>query len=111
MGQTAVPRRYWQLALDEISLSGAGSSVSLVVNDNKGSQMKVRYARFCGVSYDPTGDALDVGSGSLKHRIDHPKQIDLAHEGITISKLAVIGADDCRYVLSFNPPVSLGARD
>ena len=109
MVRTAIPKQYWQLALDQISLCGWGSRVSIAVADEESDlQLMTRPAPFYGVSYDPKDDALAFGTENLKHRIIHPKHIDLTHEGVTICTLAITGADDRRHSLSFNPPLALG---
>ena len=47
MGQIAVPRKYWQLALDEISLGGWGTEVSIAIADEDGDlQLKTKPAPF-----------------------------------------------------------------
>jgi hypothetical protein len=109
MKSTTLPQTDWQLALNEISRSGLGRVVSIaVVGEDLGAQIAAEQVRLQGISYDPKDDAVAVDTGNLEHRIASPKQIDLAYDGVTVSALEIIGADDRRHIVSFDPPISLG---
>jgi hypothetical protein len=107
MAQTTVPKKYWGLALGEISLCACDSRVSIAIS---GEEMEAKPAPICGMSYDPKGDALAFDTENLKRRITNPKRIDVTHEGVTISVLTITAADNRRHVLNFCPPVALGTN-
>lgn len=112
MTNTTIPREYWEFALEEISLCSDGARVSLtILGEGNSAINETRSGPFCGLAYDPKHDALIFGSHHLKHLIIHPKQIDLTHHGVTISAVAILGADDRRHILDFTPPLALGTRD
>lgn len=104
-----MPKKYWGLALGEISLCACGSRVSMVISGEAiDGEIEAKPARICGMSYDPKGDALAFDTENLKRRITNPKRIDLTHEGVTISVLTITAADNRRHVLNFCPPLALG---
>ena len=111
MAQTTVPKKYWVVALGEISLCACDSRVSIAISGEEiDGEMEAKPAPICGMSYDPTGDALAFDTESLKRRIINPKRIDLTHEGVTISILTITAADNRRHFLNFCPPLALGTN-
>jgi hypothetical protein len=111
MAQTTVPKKYWGLALGEISLCACDSRVSIAVSgEDIDGEREGKPVPICGISYDPAGDTLAFDIDSLKRQITNPKRIDLTHEGVTISVLTITAADNRRHVLNFCPPLALGTN-
>jgi hypothetical protein len=111
MTQTTVPKKYWGLALGEISLCACDSRVSIAVSGEEiGGIREAKPVHICGISYDPMGDTLAFDAENLTRQITNPKRIDLTHEGVTISVLTITAADNRRHVLNFCPPLALGTN-
>ncbi len=112
MKSTAVPAGDWQLTLDEISRCGSGCHVSITITGaDIGAQLAAQSVPFHGATYDRKDHMVMVDTAGLEHRIDQPKQVFLAYGGTSISAMEIVDDNDRRHIVSFDPPLDLGASN
>ena len=100
----------WSVYFDLISKALIGKRAEIEVASLKlGDQIEAEWLPFFGSSYDPKDDVIALALEGHDHLIHKPTEIFIEGEGLELSSLEVIDADDVRHIVVLKDPLMLPA--
>lgn len=108
MQNLKLERQDWSSILGYISRSEDSHKVTIeVIREDLGAQKEVENVTLHGISYDEKGVLIAIRAGAVEHMIHHPARIEIAHAGMDLICLEVVGSDKTRHLITFLPPLRL----
>ena len=107
---TKLEKPQWSVYFDLISKALIGKRAEIEVASLKlGHQIEVEWLPIYGISYDPKDDVIALALEGHDHLIHKPREIYIEGEGLELSSLEVIDADDVRHIVVLRDPLMLPA--
>lgn len=103
----------WKALFDQLSTTLAGKPVEIEVASLAiGDQIAAQWVPFCGITYDPKDDLIEVVLEGLKkenidHLINHPRDVYVDITGSFLRSLAIVDSDGVMQIITMRDPVRL----
>ena len=108
MALSKLEKTEWRASFDAISKALTGKRAEIEVNAlSIGSQVEADWLPLLGITYDGKGDLVEIIVEGLDRLVHRPREIYVERDGVSISSLEIIDADDSRLIVKFRDPLLL----
>lgn len=110
MATKKLDRPHWELYFDRVSRLLEGEQVEVgVAGLALGDQIEADWIALVGLTYDAKGNAFNVLTDRIDHRISRPADIYVEYESNGLHSVEVIDAEGSRHIIRLRPPLALPA--
>jgi hypothetical protein len=100
----------WRAYFDRMSKADVGKRAEIEVASLKlGDEIEAEWLPLLGISYDPKNDIISIALEGIDHLINKPCEIWVEEEGLELSSIEVIDADDAHQIVVLRGPLALPA--
>jgi hypothetical protein len=100
----------WREYFDRVSKALVGKRAEIEVASLKiGDRIEAEWLPLLGISYDRKNDVIDIALEGLTHLIHKPREVYIEQNGLELSALDVIDAEDAGRIVLFKDPLMLPA--
>jgi hypothetical protein len=100
----------WRGYFDRVSKALVGKRAEIEVASLKlGDRIEAEWLPLLGISYDPKNDVIDIALEGLTHLIHEPREVYVEQDGLELSALEVVDAEDSRQIVVLKDPLMLPA--
>jgi hypothetical protein len=100
----------WRTYFDRMSKALVGKRAEIEVASLKlGDEIEAEWLPLIGITYDPKDDILEIALEGVDHLINKPREVWVEENGLELSSLEVIDADDERQIVVLGDPLMLPA--
>jgi hypothetical protein len=100
----------WRSYFDTVSKALAGKRVEIeIASLNLGDQIEAEWLPLVGITYDPKNDLIEVALEGVDHLIHKPREVWIEGEGLDLSAIEIVDADNIRQIVVLRDPLMLPA--
>jgi hypothetical protein len=100
----------WRAYFDRMSKALVGKRAEIEVASLKlGDEIEAEWLPLIGITYDPKNDLIEVALEGVDHLINKPREVWVEEQGLELSSLEVIDAEDTRQIVVLRDPLMLPA--
>ncbi|MDO8179964.1 MAG: DUF5335 domain-containing protein [Undibacterium sp.] len=111
MSTSKLEKSAWQSYFDHVSKTVDGKLAEIEVDSlTLGSQIQAEWVPFLGITYDKKNDLIEILLDGLDHMIRKPCDVYIEQNGVALSSVEIIDADNVKQIIKLRDPLMLPAH-
>ncbi|MDB5840148.1 MAG: hypothetical protein JWQ23_2100 [Herminiimonas sp.] len=108
MALRKLEKQQWHAYFDGVSKTLGGKQAEVEVDSLQiGAQIEAEWLPLLGIVYDHKSDIIEVLLEGLDHLIQKPQDVYVDQEGLALTSMEVVDADDVRQIIRLRDPLML----